>query len=106
MWTNFGVILSRCIGEMAKKSSEYVLSILSNCGVPFFLDILNSKSEETITASSYVIQLILDTLSEAKLMKKVKEMKKNPRKMSSSDRKWCNKVELERGEMIASKLAE
>ncbi len=90
---------------MSKKSRDYVLSILTNCGVPFFLDILNSKDEETINASSYVIQLILDTLSEAKMMQKVKEMRKTPRMMTGEDRKWCNDVEVERRELIKSRLS-
>ena len=95
-------IILRCIGEISKKNKEYVLAILTNCGVPFFLDILNSNDEETLNASSYVIQLILDSLSDANVMKKVKEMRKNPRIMTSDERKWCNKVENERVDMIRS----
>ena len=79
-----------------------MLAILSNCGVPFFLDILNSKDEETLNASSYVIQLILDSLSDAHVIKKVKEMRKDARKMTSDERKWCNKVENERNDLIKS----
>ena len=79
-----------------------MLAILTNCGVPFFLDILNSNDEETLNASSYVIQLILDSLSDANVMKKVKELRKNPRMMTSDERKWCNKVENERIDLIRS----
>ena len=79
-----------------------MLAILTNCGVPFFLDILNSNDEETLNASSYVIQLILDSLSDANVMKKVKELRKNPRMMTSDERKWCNKVENERFDLIKS----
>ena len=93
----------RCIGEISKKEQEYVSSILVHCGVPFFLDILNTNDEETLNASSYVVQLILDSLSNAHIIKKVKEMRKNPRMMTSDDRKWCIKVENERIELIKSK---
>ncbi len=47
----------RCISELAKKSEEMCKTILSACGIPFFLDILNSKDEETVNASSFVIQV-------------------------------------------------
>jgi len=97
---NIRLSLIRCIGEISKKNREYVLAILTNCGVPFFLDILNSNDEETLNASSYVIQLILDSLSDANVMKKVKELRKNPRMMTSDERKWCNKVENERFDLI------
>jgi len=92
--------LIRCIGEISKKDREYVVTILANCGVPFFLEILNTNDEETLNASSYVIQLILDRLSDAHVIKKVKEMRKNPRMMTSDERKWCNKVENERSDLI------
>lgn len=90
----------RCIGELCKKTKEICKEVLKSCGIPFFLDILNTKDEETVTASSYVIQIILDTMSDAAIMKKVKELKKNPRAMSSADRKWCMEEEKKRFEMI------
>ena len=74
--------------------------MLTNCGIPFFLDILNAKDEETVNASSYVIQVILDTLSNAEIMKKCKEMRKNPRKMLAQDRKWVNEQEQIRRDQI------
>ena len=51
--------LFSCIGEICKKSEDVVKDVLKTCGVPFFLDILNSHHEETVTASSYVIQVSL-----------------------------------------------
>jgi hypothetical protein len=46
-----------CIGEICKKNEDIVKDVLKTCGVPFFLDILNTHHEETVTASSYVIQV-------------------------------------------------
>ena len=83
-----------------------MLAILTNCGVPFFLDILNTNDEDTLNASSYVIQLILDSLSDAHVINKVKEMRKNPRMMTSEERKWCNQVENERNDLIRSEYRE
>ena len=82
------------------------MAILTNCGVPFFLDILNTNDEDTLNASSYVIQLILDSLSDAHVINKVKEMRKNPRMMTSEERKWCNQVENERNDLIRSEYRE
>ena len=49
--------LIRCIGEMCKKGQDIAKDVLKVCGVPFFLDILNTKNEEVINASSYIIQV-------------------------------------------------
>ena len=51
--------LIRCIGELCKKGIDICKDVLKSCGVPFFLDILNSKNEEVINASSYIIQVSL-----------------------------------------------
>ena len=45
-----------CISEICKKSEAIVKDVIKVCGIPFFLDILNSHHEETVNASSYVIQ--------------------------------------------------
>ena len=47
----------RCIGELAKKTEVIAKDILVACGIPFFLDILNTADAETVNASSYVIQV-------------------------------------------------
>ena len=49
--------LIRCIGEMVKKGQETAKAVLKECGIPFFLDIVNSKNEEVVNASSYIIQV-------------------------------------------------
>lgn len=51
--------LIRCIGEMCKKTQDIAKSVLKECGIPFFLDILNSDNEEVVNASSYIIQVNL-----------------------------------------------
>ena len=51
--------LTRCIGEMSKKGQEIAKDILKECGIPFFMDILNSHSEEVVNASSYIIQVCM-----------------------------------------------
>ena len=61
--------LIRCIGEMSKKGQDVAKDILKECGIPFFMDILNSHNEETVNASSYIIQarhfqsMLLDPLN-------------------------------------------
>ena len=47
----------RTIGELAKKSEEIARAILKECGVPFFLDVVNSDNEEVVNASSYILQV-------------------------------------------------
>ena len=53
----FCVFVFRTISEICKKNEDIVKEVLKICGVPFFLDILNSHHEETVNASSYVIQV-------------------------------------------------
>ena len=55
--------LIRSIGEMCKKSQEIAKSVLKECGIPFFLDILNSNNEEVVNASSYIIQVNFKDIS-------------------------------------------
>ena len=55
--------LIRSIGEMCKKSQEIAKSVLKECGIPFFLDILNSNNEEVVNASSYIIQVYFKDIS-------------------------------------------
>ena len=49
--------LIRTIGELAKKNIDIARSILQECGIPFFLDIVNSNNEEVVNASSYILQV-------------------------------------------------
>ncbi len=92
--------LIRCIGELTKKSQEIAKSVLKDCGIPFFLDILNSQEEEVVNASSYIIQCILNTLSFNEIQVAIQEKRKKGRNMSSAERKWCMAEEKRRHELI------
>ena len=70
------------------------------CGIPFFLDILDTHSADTVNAASYVIQVILDCIGHADIQKAIKEKKKNPKTMTSDDRKWCRQEEVRRAELV------
>ena len=92
----------RCIGELCKKSQERAKDVLKECGIPFFLDIVNSHNEEVVNASSYIIQVILNTLSHYEIQEAIKKKKELGRAMTSSDRKWCHVEEKRRHELIRS----
>jgi len=92
--------LIRCIGELAKKSIEIAQGVLKDCGIPFFMDILNSNNVEVVNASSYIIQCILNTFSHNDIQLAINEKRKKGRNMTSSDRKWCNAEEKRRQELI------
>jgi len=96
----------RCVGELTKKSEERGKEVLKHCGIPFFMDILSTHDMKTVNASSYVIQVILDTLSHAHIAKIVKEKKKDARKLSAEDRKWCMREEQRRNEIIKANSKE
>ena len=49
--------LIRAIGEMVKKGIDIAKDVLKECGIPFFLDILNTNNLEVVNASSYIIQV-------------------------------------------------
>ena len=90
----------RCIGQLCKKNEERSKAVLTACGIPFFLEILSTHSMDMVTSSSYIIQVILDSISYAEIQKAIKEKKKDPKKMSADDRKWCRSEEARRAELI------
>ncbi len=94
------IFFSRCIGELCKRSLERAKDVLKECGIPFFLDILNSHTEEVVNASSYIIQVVLNTLSHYEIQEAIKEKKKLGRNMTATDRKWCITEEKRRHELI------
>jgi len=96
----------RTIGGLCQKNEERSKDVLSACGIPFFLDILSSHSKEMVTASSYLIQVILDAIGHADIQKAIKEKKKDARKMSADDRKWCRSEEARRAELIKANQKE
>lgn len=49
----------RIIAELCKDSIERTESILKDIGIPWFIDVINSKNEERVNAGQYCIQVIL-----------------------------------------------
>jgi len=90
----------RVFGELAKKDTDRAKSILQEAGVPFFLEALNTKNDETINAASYAIQCLLESISRYDLIKRWKEKKKDIKRMSNEDRKQSRKDEALRDEIM------
>ena len=87
----------RVIGELAKKDMERAKTIVKEAGLPFFIDIGgSSKNEEVITAVTYAVQCIIDSLSRYDLVKRWKEKKKDAKRMSNEDRKQSRMDEEKR----------
>ena len=105
---NYAIRLSmiRTIGSLCGKNEERAKAVLNACGIPFFLDILSSTNKEMVTASSYIIQVILEAIGHADIQKAIKEKKKDARKMSADDRKWCRSEEARRAELIKANQRE
>ena len=89
----------RVIGELAKKDTDRAKTIVREAGLPFFIDSLSSKNEEMITAVTYAVQCIIDSLSRYDLVKRWKEKKKDMKRMSNEDRKQ-SRMDEERREGI------
>merc|ERR1719367_604722 len=89
----------RVIGELAKKDTERARRIVKEAGLPFFIDSVSSKNEEMITAATYAIQCVIDSLSRYDLVKRWKEKKKDMKRMSNEDRKQ-SRMDEERREGI------
>ncbi|XP_045468199.1 protein unc-45 homolog B [Harmonia axyridis] len=53
----------RVIGELFKHSSEKTKKVLHELGLPWFLDMLDSKTKEQVDAIQYCLQAILNSLS-------------------------------------------
>jgi len=90
----------RVLGFLARSGMERAKIVLKEAGAPFFLNALNTKNEDSITAVTYVIQAILDSLSRIDLSEQWKEKKKDQRKMSKEERKAMRMDELKREEII------
>lgn len=53
----------RIVGELCKNSMERTKGVLQEVGIPWFIDILNSRQEAQVNASQYCIQTIFNSLS-------------------------------------------
>jgi len=100
--------LIRVFGDLGKNGMEYARSIVREAGVPFFLNALNSNEEDTVNAVSYVIQMLLDSLSRIDLMTKwdqhVKGIKNG--RLGVTERKQKRADELEREEICKANAPE
>ena len=65
--------LIRVFGDLGKSEMARAREIVKEAGIPFFLDALNTSDEETVTAVAYVIQSLLDSLSQIELTQKWEE---------------------------------
>ena len=93
--------LIRVFGDLGKTEMERARSVVKEAGIPFFLDALNTEDEETVTAVAYVIQTLLDSLSQVQLMEKWEEKaKKKSLRMGVTERKQKRADELKREEIM------
>ncbi|XP_023348885.1 uncharacterized protein LOC111717616 [Eurytemora carolleeae] len=92
--------LVRVLGFLAKSKMERAKAILKEAGSPFFLNALNTKDEDSITAVTYVIQAILDSLSRLDLSEKWKDKRKEKKRMTVEERKNMRADEEARAEII------
>lgn len=53
----------RIIGELCKHSPEKTKDVMNQLGIPWFLEILDSKCEKQVNAAQYCIQQILNSFS-------------------------------------------
>jgi len=90
----------RVIGELAKKDVDRAKDVLQMAGVAYFLEILNTKDQETVNAASYVIQCLLDSISRADLVDKWKDLKKDQKRMTTQQRKQMRSDEATRNEIM------
>merc|ERR1719445_2186675 len=96
----------RVIGELAKKDMDRAKSIVKEAGLPFFIDAVSSHNEEMITAVTYAVQCIIDSLSRYDLVKRWKEKKKDAKRMSNEDRKQSRADEAKREEIMKDNAKE
>ena len=96
----------RVIGELAKKDMERAKSIVKEAGLPFFIDAVSSHNEEMITASTFAVQCIIDSLSRYDLVKRWKDKKKDAKRMSNDDRKQSRADEAKREEICKDNIKE
>jgi len=96
----------RVIGEIAWKDVDRAKAVLSQAGVAYFLDILNTHDTETVNAASYVIQCLLDSISRADLVQKWSDLKKDQKRMTTQQRKQMRSDEQTRNEIMKDNAKE
>lgn len=98
--------LIRVFGDVSRKDTDRAKAVLKEAGVPFFLETLNTKDSETITAATYVIQCLLDSISRYDLIKRWKEKKKDQKRMTNEERKQMRVDEATREEIVKGNAKE
>ena len=80
---------------------ERAKDIVREVGIPFFLDALNTSDEETVTAVAYVIQSLLDSLSQIELTEKWQQrMKDSKVRLGVTERHQKRDDEVRRQEIM------
>ena len=52
----------RCLGQFSKRE-DWCLTLLTECGLPWFVDVINSPSEEMVTATEYCLVSIVKCMA-------------------------------------------
>ena len=93
--------LIRVFGDLGKSGMERAREVVREAGIPFFLDALNTSDEETVTAVAYVIQCLLDSLSQIELTGKWEDRMKNSKvRLGVTERHQKRDDEVRRQEIM------
>jgi len=100
--------LVRVFGDLGKGDMTRAKTIVREAGVPFFLNALNTTDEEAVNAVVYVIQCLLDSISQVDLINRWQEKIKNTKsnRMNVTERKQKRADELEREEILKANSKE
>jgi len=94
--------LVRVFGDLGRNCMDRAKTIVKEAGIPFFLDALNTSDEEAVNAVVYVIQCLLDSISQVDLITRWQEKMKNTKnnRMNVTERKQKRADELKREEIL------
>eukprot|EP00090_Calanus_glacialis_P004732 TRINITY_DN13559_c0_g1_i1.p1 TRINITY_DN13559_c0_g1~~TRINITY_DN13559_c0_g1_i1.p1 ORF type:complete len:1002 (-),score=408.50 TRINITY_DN13559_c0_g1_i1:92-3097(-) len=100
--------LVRVFGDLGKTDMERAKIIVREAGIPFFLNALNTSDEEAVNAVVYVIQCLLDSISQVDLVDRWQEKLKNTKnnRMNVTERKQKRADELQREEILKANSKE
>lgn len=103
--TKIRLSLVRVFGDLGRNCMDRAKTIVKEAGIPFFLDALNTSDEEAVNAVVYVIQCLLDSISQVDLITRRQEKMKNTKnnRMNVTERKQKRADELKREEIENSK---
>ncbi|CAB0034017.1 unnamed protein product [Trichogramma brassicae] len=90
---NIIIATIRILAELCKDNIERTEKILQDIGIPWFLDIINSKSEDRVNAAQYCIQVVLNSYS-----------KMDNKPDSKPDKEYCEKYKKEIDTILSSLL--